>query len=59
MKMIFPTAARLRHSLVDEKRRNRVAVGAATHLLPRVAEAATPGSRTKPLCGTRRMKGIV
>jgi hypothetical protein len=39
----FPTARRLRHSFVDEQRRNRVAVGTFTHLLPRVAEAATLG----------------
>jgi len=49
------TAKRLRH-LTDEfrdqsKRRNRFAVGHQRNLLPRVAEAATLGWRTQPLCG--------
>ncbi len=33
------------------ERRNRGAVGASRHLLPGVAEAATPGWRTQPHCG--------
>src|SRR5438552_445594 len=55
-----PTAKRLRHLSDESKRRNHLAVVNQRNSLPRVAEAATLGWKSQPLCGSSpRRNGFV